>query len=105
MSSYDSSSNDEMDLSKEVDIAMILALHANKQPKHGSSIFAWQKLRRERIEGHNKFMWSYFVDSSIFPKKYFWRHYIMGLNCSCDEGSQILLAKEECRIELDHTTI
>jgi hypothetical protein len=40
MSSYDSSSNDEMDLSKEVDIAMILALHANKQPKNGSSIFA-----------------------------------------------------------------
>jgi hypothetical protein len=71
MSSYDSSSNDERELSKEVDIAMMLALHANKRPKHGSSIFAWQKLRRERIEGHNKLMWSYFVDSPIFPKNTF----------------------------------
>jgi hypothetical protein len=39
MSSYDSSSNDGIDLSKEVDIA-ILAFHASKRPKHGSSIFA-----------------------------------------------------------------
>jgi hypothetical protein len=48
-SSYNSSSDDEWDLSEEEDIAMILALHANKRPKHGGSVFGWQKLSRERI--------------------------------------------------------
>jgi hypothetical protein len=38
-SSYDySSSDDEWDLEEEEDIAMILALHANKRSKHGGSM-------------------------------------------------------------------
>jgi hypothetical protein len=39
MSSYDSISDDEWDLSKEEDITMILAWHRNKRLKHGDSIF------------------------------------------------------------------
>jgi hypothetical protein len=69
-SSYDSSSDDEWDLSEEEEIAMILALRANKRPKHGGSVFRWQKLRRERIKGHNKLMRSYFVDHPIYPENY-----------------------------------
>jgi hypothetical protein len=33
---------------------MILALRSTKRPKHGGSIFGRKKLRRKRIEGHNK---------------------------------------------------
>jgi hypothetical protein len=69
--SYNSSSDDEWDFSEEEDIAMILALHANKSLKHGRSVFGWQKLRRERIEGPNKLMRSYYVDDPTFPEKYF----------------------------------
>jgi hypothetical protein len=39
-SSYDSRSIDEMDLSKEMNIAMILALHANKRPKQPAAVVA-----------------------------------------------------------------
>jgi hypothetical protein len=39
-SSYDHLSfNDEWDLEEEEDIAMLLALHANKRPKHRGSVF------------------------------------------------------------------
>jgi hypothetical protein len=71
MSSYDSISDDECDLSEEEDITMILALCAKKRPNHDGSIFVCQKLRRERIEGHNNLMWSYFVDDHIYPENYF----------------------------------
>jgi hypothetical protein len=39
-SSYNSRSIDEMDLSKEANIAMILALHANKRPKQPAVVAA-----------------------------------------------------------------
>jgi hypothetical protein len=69
---YDySSTGDEWDLSEKEDIAMILALHANKRPTHGGFVFNWQNLWRERIKGHNKLMRSYFVDDPIYPKNYF----------------------------------
>jgi hypothetical protein len=89
-SSYDySSSDDEWDLEEEEeDIAMILALHANKRSKHGGSVFGWQILRRERIEGRNKLIRSYFVHDPIYLENYFWRHFQMSIKlfdtiCEC----------------------
>jgi hypothetical protein len=68
---YNSSFDDECELSEEEDIATILALRVNKRMKHDGSVFGWQKLRRERIEGHNKLMQSYFVDHPIYLENYF----------------------------------
>jgi hypothetical protein len=46
ISSYDDSrSDEEWDLFEEDDIAMILALHANKMPKHGGFVFGRERLR------------------------------------------------------------
>jgi hypothetical protein len=50
----DSTFNDEWDLSEEEDTALILALHMSNRPKHGGSVFGHEKLKRERIERHNK---------------------------------------------------
>jgi hypothetical protein len=69
-SSYDSSSDDEWDLSEEEDIMMILALHTNKRPKHGGSISGYLMLRMERIEGHNKCM-RILHGGSLFSQKGF----------------------------------
>ena len=40
--SYDSS-DEEFDIQEEEDIAMLLAIHANKKPKHGGSVFGRQR--------------------------------------------------------------
>jgi hypothetical protein len=56
-----------MDLEDEENMLMILAMRA-KRPKHGGSVFGRRKLWRERIEGHNKLIHSYFADEPIFPK-------------------------------------
>ena len=58
-------------LKKNRKIAMLLAMHANKMPKHGGSVFGRQKLWREMIEGHNKLMRSYFVENPTYPERYF----------------------------------
>jgi hypothetical protein len=39
---------------------MLLVCCANKKPKIGGLVFGRQKLRRERIEAHNKLMRMYF---------------------------------------------
>ena len=41
-SSYDSS-EEEFDMEEEEDLAMILAMHINKKPKHGGSVMGRQK--------------------------------------------------------------
>jgi hypothetical protein len=56
---------------EEEDIAMLLALHANKRSKHGGSVFGRQKLQRERIKGHNKLMRSYFLMIQYIQKVIF----------------------------------
>ena len=76
--SYDSS-DEEFDIQEEEDIAMLLAIHANKKPKHGGSVFGRQKLRRERIEADNRLMRHYFVDHPIYPESYFWRRFRMSI--------------------------
>lgn len=50
---------------------MLLALHANKRSEHGGSTFGRQKLWRERLEGHNKLIWDYFVDDPTYPRSIF----------------------------------
>ena len=52
MSSSYTSSDDEFDLEEEEDVLMLLALHANKRPKHGGSVFGRQKLWGEMIDAH-----------------------------------------------------
>ena len=54
-SSYDSF-DEEFDLQEEENITMILAIHVNKKPKHGDSVFGCQKLWRERNDTHNRLM-------------------------------------------------
>jgi hypothetical protein len=70
--------DDEWDIQEE-DIAILLSLHANKRPKHGGSVFGRQKLWRERIEGHNKLMRSYFAENPTFPESYFRRRFRMSI--------------------------
>jgi hypothetical protein len=56
-SSYeDSTLDEEWDLSKEEDNAMILALHARHWPKHGGFVLGPEMLQRKRFEGNNKLM-------------------------------------------------
>jgi hypothetical protein len=50
---------------------MLLAYRVVKKPKIGGSVFGRQKLRRDRIEGHEKLMRSYFNENPIFPENYF----------------------------------
>jgi hypothetical protein len=79
MSSLYDSSEEEFDLKKEENLAMLLAMRANKRPKHGGSDFGRQKLCREQIEGHNKLRRSYFLDNPTFPEIYFRRHLRMSI--------------------------
>jgi hypothetical protein len=59
---------------------MLLAYRAIKKLKIGGSVFGRQKLRIERIEGHEKLMRSYFNENPIFPEKYFWRRFRMSID-------------------------
>ena len=76
-SSYDSF-NEEFDFQEE-DVAMILAMHINKKPKHDGSVFCRKKLWRKRIEGHNRLMRNYFVENPICPESYFRRRFRMSI--------------------------
>jgi hypothetical protein len=59
---------------------MLLAYRAVKKPKIGGSVFGRQKLWRERIEGHEKLMRSYFNENPIFPENYFRRRFWMSID-------------------------
>jgi hypothetical protein len=59
---------------------MLLAYRAVKKPNIGGSVFGRQKLRRERIEGHEKLMRSYFNENLIFPENYFRRRFQMSID-------------------------
>ena len=50
MSSLYDSSEEEFDMEEEEDLAMILAMHINKKPKHGGSVMGRQKIWRDRID-------------------------------------------------------
>ena len=57
-SSYDSS-EEEFDMEEEEDLAMILAMHINKKPKHGGSVMGRQKIWRDKIDADNRLMRHY----------------------------------------------
>jgi hypothetical protein len=59
---------------------MLLAYRAVKKPKIGGLVFGRQKLCRERIEGHEKLMRSYFNEKPIFPENYFRRRFRMSID-------------------------
>jgi hypothetical protein len=57
--------DEEFDM-EEDDIEMILALHNNKQPKHGGSVFGRERLWRARVDGHIRLMLNYFAESPVY---------------------------------------
>ena len=73
-SSYDSS-EEEFDIEEEEDLAMILAMHINKKPKHGGSVMGRQKIWRDRIDAHNRLMRHYFADNPVYPESYYRRRF------------------------------
>ena len=75
-SSYDSS-EEEFDMEEEEDLAMILAMHINKKPKHGGSVR--EKIWRDRIDAHNRLMKNYFVENPTYPESYFRRRFRMSI--------------------------
>ena len=74
--SYDSS-EEEFDMEEEEDLAMILAMHINKEPKHGGSVMGRQKIWRDRIDAHNRLIRHYFAENPIYPESYFCRRFRM----------------------------
>ena len=75
-SSYDSF-EEEFDTKEEEDLAMILAMHINKKPKHGGSVMGRQKIWRDRIDAHNRLIRHYFADPPVYPESYFRRQFRM----------------------------
>ena len=75
-SSYDSS-EEELDIEEEENLAMILAMHINKNPKHGGSFMGRQNIWRDRIDAHNRLIRHYFADNPMYPESYFWRRFRM----------------------------
>ena len=75
-SSYDFS-EEEFDKEEEEDLAMILAMHINKKPKHGGSVMGRQKIWRDRIDAHNRLMRHYFMENPTYPESYFRRRFRM----------------------------
>ena len=73
-SSYDSS-EEELDIEEEENLAMILAMHINKKPKHGGSDMGRQKIWRDKIDADNKFMRHYFAENATYPEPYFRRRF------------------------------
>ena len=63
----DSSSDEEFDLHEEEDIAMLVAMHKGKKPKHGGSVYGRAFIRRERIDAHKRLMRNYFGSPHVFP--------------------------------------
>jgi hypothetical protein len=69
---YDySTSDEEFNMEEEQDIAMILALHKNKQLKYSGFMFCRETLRRARIVEDLQLMDNYFSESPVFPERYF----------------------------------
>jgi hypothetical protein len=52
-------------------IATILLLHKNKRLKHGGPVLSRERIRRLRIDGHNKQMLNYFFPNPVYPERYF----------------------------------
>ena len=75
-SSYDSS-EEEFDMEEEEDLAIIVAMHINKKPKHGGSVMGRQKIWRDKIDADNRLMRHYFVENPTYLESYFRRRFRM----------------------------
>ena len=64
----DSSSDEEFDPIEEENIAMLVALHKWKKPKHGSSVFGREFIRRERVDAHKRLMRNYLASPPVFRR-------------------------------------
>lgn len=73
----DSLSDDEFDLAKEEDIALLLVMCKRKKPKHGIFVFDREYILREWVEAHKRLMRNYFVTPPIFSERYFRRRFRM----------------------------
>jgi hypothetical protein len=66
-------------MEEEENTSILLAYRAIKKPKIGGSVFGrcklWRERWRERIEGHEKLMQSYFNENLTYPKSYFQRRF------------------------------
>jgi hypothetical protein len=62
-------------LNEEEDIAMLVAMHKGKKPKHGGSVYGRAFIRRERVEAHKWLMRNYFGSPPVFPERYFRRRF------------------------------
>lgn len=68
-SSWDDSSKDEeFDLAEEKDIALLVAMHERKKPKHDGSVFGREFIRRERVQAHERLMCNYFGTPHVFSE-------------------------------------
>ena len=77
MSSSYNSSEEEFDMEEEEDLAIIVAMHINKKPKHGGSVMGRQKIWRDKIDADNRLMRHYFVKNPTYPESYFRRRFRM----------------------------
>ena len=73
----DSSSDEEFDLHEEEEIAMLVAMHKRKKPKHGGSVYVRAFIRRERVEAHKRLMRNYFGLPFVFWERCFRRLFRM----------------------------
>ncbi|EMS61217.1 hypothetical protein TRIUR3_16734 [Triticum urartu] len=73
----DSSSDEEFDFHEEEEIAMLVAMHKRKKPKHDGSVYGRAFIRRERIDAHKRLVRNYFASSPVFPENYFRRRFRM----------------------------
>ena len=69
----DSSSDEEFDLHEEEDIAMLVAMHKGKKPRHDGSIYGRAFIQREQIDAHKRLMLNYFGSPPVFLDNYFRR--------------------------------
>ena len=64
---YDySSSDEEFDLIEEEDIAMLVAMHKRKKPKHGGFVYGREFIWREQVEANKRLMRNYFGSPPFF---------------------------------------
>jgi hypothetical protein len=66
--------------------------------------------REQEVEANNKLMRNYFVDDPIFPEKYFWRHFRMGVKvfehiCECVIQFDRFEQRRNSARDLGHSTI
>ena len=98
-------------MDEEEDIAMILMLHNSKKSKHGGSIYGREYLRRMRIDGHIKLMLNYFVETPVYPEKYFCCRFRMSTElfkyiADCVAAHErFFVQRRNCTGQLGHSTM